>query len=231
MRFKKIFAALLAFALFTAGVLAEEIPDPDPQPAETSQEEPEGTEESEKPEEPAEIPASEETPQEEETDVPEEVTEETEEILVIEEITEEIQEALADPLPETAEPIKTSESDAAESREAIDLHETTAHAAARLREEEKNGPASSEERSADGIQTDSGMLVSRGKIASFDSVIHEGSVEFIKLYFINDRPVYCVEPDVNLRLINGQGGIYTGRTWDSLDAETRTLLKRIAYFG
>ena len=120
--------------------------------------------------------------------------------------------------------VRRSEEDTTESAELIDLHETTAHAAARILREEN-------QEDTPGRKTDSGMLISKGKIASFDSVINEGSVEFIKLYFINDRPVYCVEPDVNLRLINGQGGVYQGASWDSLDADRRTLLRRIAYFG
>ena len=217
---KKILAAVLAVSLLWPGVLAEENPSPEPpteippeaaeeldpaEDAETS-EEPDETEETEEDSQVEENPASEEPP---------------------EDWSGKMEETPAGELPAGKEP-QLSESNETESRETIDLHETTAHAAARLREEERNEP---EGGTSAGIETDSGLLVSRGKIASFDSVINEGSVEFIKLYFINDRPVYCVEPDVNLRLINGEGGVYTGRTWDSLDGETRQILKRIAYFG
>ena len=215
------FACLFSFSLFTVPLVSEET---EPEASETAVEEREAdpeemTEESEGPAE---------SEEDESTHMKEETPEETAELILPEE-SECKEEPVEEPPSETEEVPSglilnaMEEADYGET-DSIDLHETTAHAAARILKQEL-----SEDDSL--IQTDSGMLESRGKIASFDSVINEGYTEFIKLYFIHDRPVYCVQPEVNLKLVNGKGGEYQGRTWDSIDTETRTLLKRISYFG
>ena len=213
---KRLFTALLVLLTLCAGtVSAEESPVSEPAEEQLPQEE-ETEKEAEAPAE--EVPEeTEEKPEEEKNDEPDAEEDKEAEPAVSDEEPRENKEEQANTKPQESQRLEMDETAGGET---IDLHETTAHAAARLREEEESG-----------IRTDTGILISKGKIASFDSLINEGSVEFIKLYFINDRPVYCVEPDVNLRLINGQGGEFTGRTWDSLDAKTRNKLIRIAYFG
>ena len=206
------FACLFSFSLFTVPLVSEET---EPEASETAVEEREAdpeemTEESEGPAE---------SEEDESTHMKEETPEETAELILPEE-SECKEEPVEEPPSETEEVPSglilnaMEEADYGET-DSIDLHETTAHAAARILKQEL-----SEDDSL--IQTDSGMLESRGKIASFDSVINEGYTEFIKLYFIHDRPVYCVQPEVNLKLVNGKGGEYQGRTWDSIDTETRT---------
>ncbi|MBO7703642.1 MAG: thioester domain-containing protein [Solobacterium sp.] len=110
--------------------------------------------------------------------------------------------------------------------EIIDLHETARHASFRMRAEESGQRGSPEE-----IQTDTARLTSLGRIAQFTSVIDPSAMDYISMFFLDDRVCYCVEPGVSVVLINGVGSIYEGRTWDSLDEETRMRCKRISFFG
>ena len=227
-----LLAFLTVFSLFSVPISGEETP-PQPeisQPAAAEEEEEQDSgnpEESSRPEDPTltEEPPSAES-SEEPTPTPENEIKEEEKTpeptpAVPEEKTpEEPEEEITE-----SETVEETGGD-----DVIDLHETLPHAAARLM---KSSPFDMTSGNLRGgiIQTDAGQLISKGRVAQFDSVISPGQYEYISLFFLGDKVCYCVEPTVQVSLVNGYGSDYSGRTWESLDEDTRNLLKRISYFG
>ncbi len=225
-----LLAFLTAFSLLSVPISGEEIP---PQP-ETSQptaaeEEPfpEETEESAKPEESA-VPEENSSAESTEDPVPTPESETAEEEETPEPASDGEEELSNEPEEELTES-ETVEEHTEDS--VIDLHETLPHAAARLMRSNPFDTSSGGMLRGGIIYTDAGQLISKGRVAQFDSVISPGQYEYISLFFLGDKVCYCVEPTVQVALVNGYGADYSGRTWESLDEDTRNLLKRISYFG
>lgn len=77
-----------------------------------------------------------------------------------------------------------------------------------------------------------GTVTSKGQIASFKSVIAAGAgLEYMNMFFLEDYPVYCIEPNVAIPMTDGTGPYYTGTEWTDLSEEDRLYCKRVAYFG
>ena len=225
-----LLAFLTVFSLFSVPISGEETPLPpeisQPAAAEEEKEEqvPEEPEESSNPEDPVstEEPSSSES-SEEPAPTPESDSAEAETPEPTPDVPEE----------ETPEEPEITESETVEGTggdDVIDLHETLPHAAARLMNSSPFDTSAGNRRGGI-IQTDAGQLISKGRVAQFDSVISPGQYEYISLFFLGDKVCYCVEPTVQVSLVNGYGADYSGRTWESLDEDTRNLLKRISYFG
>ena len=229
-----LLAFLIAVNLISMPVSGEEPPS---QPETTEPAEEEGGQEPEASESPAteETASPEESPQPVSTEEPV-PTPENEPTAEPESVPEEEPEPETPEQPE-AEPVIESEvTGSSGTEEVIDLGETVAHAAARLQRETapfsgKKFMSLNRNRLGGDIQTDAGQLVSRGRVAQFSSVISPGQYEYISMFFLGDKVCYCVEPDVQVSLSNGIGGNYSGRTWESLDEDTRIRLKRISWFG
>lgn len=108
----------------------------------------------------------------------------------------------------------------------IDLHETAAHASARLNPE-------SQGKQRQGIQTFSGMyaqLTSNGRIAQIPAIAG-GNYEYISLFEVNNHPAYCAEPGVLVELNGADGPFYKKDLWQNVRPEDALTMKRLAWFG
>lgn len=74
------------------------------------------------------------------------------------------------------------------------------------------------------------QLISHGRVAMFGESA-PGVRRYINRMSMNDRPAYCVEPDVAVLFNRDQGPMYQKTDWSAVDEETRMKIKRLAYYG
>ena len=198
--------------------------------------------------------SEEETPEEDEEEEPPETAEPANQPQEEEESedgqkneSEETEPAEEEPAEETADPEESDDSKEDESvianeqvitgsDDVFDLHETLPHAAARINQQNAPFLTATSASITSALQetpyfTDQSQLISKGRAAQFDSVIQEGQMEYVSMFFLDDKVCYCVEPRQQVILNNGKGYEFSGHTWQDLPLDQRILCKRIAFFG
>ncbi|NCB32698.1 MAG: hypothetical protein EOM64_02245, partial [Erysipelotrichia bacterium] len=76
------------------------------------------------------------------------------------------------------------------------------------------------------------QLISRGHVAMIQNNDEDETVSYINFLMLDDRPAYCIEPEVPVRFEeDGTGPVYIPSEWPDCDEETKMKVSRLAYYG